>query len=115
LRLKAKFQRFGYKETWIALNMKLTLPTRESHPHFPFWDLGFTAEQIYDLYFPKSFRFICNADRPAVCGRFGNGVERLWRFEFVVKPGEDAMMMAGKQKTMEIILPYLTHAGFEYG
>jgi len=32
-----------------------------------------------------------------------------------VKREEDAMMMASDKKTMEIILPYLTHAGSQYG
>lgn len=99
----------------MALNLKINPPTTESHPNLPFWKLGYTPEQVYDLYFPKSFRFICNAERPAVCGRFGNGVERLWRFEFVVKRDEDSMKMASNAKTMEIIMPYLTHAGSKYG
>lgn len=33
----------------------------------------------------------------------------------MVKQGEDAMMMASSEKAMEIILPYLTHSGSEYG
>ena len=45
----------------------------------------------------------------------GTGSERLWRFEFVVREGEDATMMASREKIMEIVLPYLTHSGSEYG
>lgn len=50
-----------------------------------------------------------------MCGRFGNGAERLWRFEFVVKRDEDAMLMASYAKITEIIRPYLTQAGSKYG
>ncbi|KFZ01298.1 hypothetical protein V500_00813 [Pseudogymnoascus sp. VKM F-4518 (FW-2643)] len=106
---------FHYKETWVALNLKLTPPTEETHPDLPFWKLGYTPEQVYEEFFPKDFRFICNAERPAVCGRFGNGEQRLWRFEFVVKQDEDPLQMASSEKTMEIILPYLTLPGSKYG
>jgi hypothetical protein len=95
--------------------LKLTFPTAESHPDLPFWSLGYTPKQVYDLYFPINFRFICYSERPAVCGRFGNGEENLWRFEFVVKPGEDGMEMASEARAMKIILPYLTHPGSKYG
>ncbi|KAH6690747.1 monooxygenase [Leptodontidium sp. MPI-SDFR-AT-0119] len=105
---------FGYNETWVALNLRITPPTPETHPHLPFWKLGYTPEDVYDLYFPVNFRFICNDKRPAVCGRFYNGVERLWRFEFVVQEGEDAMLMATEKETTKILLPYLTHGGSKY-
>jgi len=106
---------FGYKETWVALNLKITPPTKSTHPSLPFWDLGYTPEEVYDLYFPKYFAFICSSERPAVCGRFGTGAERLWRFEFVVQRDEDAMMMASDEKITEILAPYLSHAGSKYG
>ncbi|KAG4441837.1 hypothetical protein IFR05_002701 [Cadophora sp. M221] len=106
---------FGYNETWVALNLRITPPTAETHPHLPFWKLGYTPEDVYDLYFPFNFRFICNDKRPAVCGRFYNGDERLWRFEFVVQEGEDPMLMATEKETTKIILPYLTHDGSKYG
>jgi hypothetical protein len=32
-----------------------------------------------------------------------------------VKREEDAMIMASDKKTMEIILPYLTHVGSQHG
>ncbi|KAH7416689.1 monooxygenase [Cadophora sp. MPI-SDFR-AT-0126] len=106
---------FGYNETWVALNLRITPPTPETHPTLPFWKLGYTPEDVYDLYFPKSFRFICNAKRPSVCGRFGNGAERLWRYEFVVKGEEDPMVMASEKEITKIIKPYLTHDGSKYG
>jgi hypothetical protein len=77
--------------------------------------LDYSPEDIYELFFPRGFRFICDAARPAVCGRFGSGAQRLWRFEFVVKKSEDPMQMATRESIMEIILPYLTHSGSKYG
>ncbi|KAL4811243.1 hypothetical protein BDV18DRAFT_128954 [Aspergillus unguis] len=104
-----------YDETWVALNWEMTLPTEGTHPDFPLWSLGYSPEQVYDLFFPSNFRFLCNPERPAVCGRFGIPSDRLWRFEFVVLDGEDGNQMATPEKTKEIILPYLTHAGKRYG
>ena len=53
--------------------------------------------------------------RPAVCGRFGRPEDRLWRFEFVVAPGEDGVELAKREKIREIVYPYLTHPGHRYG
>ncbi|KAJ5083001.1 monooxygenase [Penicillium argentinense] len=104
-----------YEETWVALNWKLHLPTRETHPSFPLWDLGYTSEEVYDLFFPADFRFLCNPDRPAVCGRFGRPEDRLWRFEFVISSDEDGMEMATRDRVREVVFPYLTHPGSRYG
>jgi 2-polyprenyl-6-methoxyphenol hydroxylase-like FAD-dependent oxidoreductase len=41
--------------------------------------------------------------------------DRLWRFEFVVLPGEDGDKMATPEETGKIIYPYLTHLGSRYG
>ncbi|KPI43783.1 3-(3-hydroxy-phenyl)propionate/3-hydroxycinnamic acid hydroxylase [Cyphellophora attinorum] len=106
---------FGYNETWVAINLEVFPPTPESHPNLPVWDRGYSSEQVYDLYFPRDFRFICNAERPAVCGRFGNGQRRLWRFEFVVRRGEDAATMAEIENAMDIVHPYLTLPGSSFG
>ncbi|KAJ5797374.1 monooxygenase [Penicillium pulvis] len=104
-----------YQETWIALNWKLSLPTKETHPSFPLWKLGYTPQQVYDTFFPEDFRFLCNPDRPAVCGRFGRPEDRHWRFEFVVAKDEDGMEMAGEEKIRQVVYPYLTHPGRRYG
>jgi len=106
---------FRYEAIWVALNWHLIPPTPETHPDFPLWELGYEPEDVFDLFFPKEFRFICNPERPAVCGRFGLKQDRLWRFEFVVKPGEDGWKMATPEKTREIIMPFLTHPGSRYG
>lgn len=107
--------RTKYQETWVALNWKLDLPTKETHPSFPLWELGYTPQQVYDTFFPTDFRFLCNPDRPAVCGRFGRPEDRHWRFEFVVAKDEDGMEMAGKEKIRQVVYPYLTHPGRRYG
>ena len=107
--------RTKYQETWVALNWKLHLPSRDTHPNFPLWDLGFTSEEVYDLFFPADFRFLCNHERPAVCGRFGRLEDRLWRFEFVVAAGEDGNEMAKQQKVREVVYPYLTLPGRQFG
>lgn len=107
--------RTQYEETWVALNWKLHLPTTETHPSFPLWALGYTPEEVYDLFFPADFRFLCNPKRPAVCGRFGRHEDRLWRFEFVVAPDEDDIEMATREKVREVVYPYLTHPGSRYG
>ena len=105
----------NYEETWVALNWKIRLPTEKTHPDFSLWRLGYTPIEVYDLFFPQEFRFLCNPDRPSVCGRFGLPDDRLWRFEFVVREGEDGMKMASLEETRKIIFPYITHPGSRYG
>ena len=107
--------RSSYEETWVALNWEITIPTEKTHPNFPLWRLGYTPEQVHDLFFPKQFRFLCNPKRPSVCGRFGLKTDRLWRFEFVVLPGEDGHKMASLEEIRKIIYPYITHPGKRYG
>ena len=101
--------------TWVALNWKIALPTKETHPDFPLWKLGYTPQEVYDLYFPTSFRHLCNPNRSAVCGRFGLPSDRLWRFEFVIHDSEDGEEMAKPEMIKKIVFPYITHAGSRYG
>ncbi|KAL3447442.1 hypothetical protein BJX65DRAFT_97666 [Aspergillus insuetus] len=114
IRMEQAHQAF-YDETWVALNWHIDLPTEKTHPNFPLWALGYKPQDVYDLFFPTNFRFLCNPERPSVCGRFGLPSDRLWRFEFVVQPGEDGDEMATYTKTREVISPYLTHPGKRYG
>lgn len=104
-----------YDETWVALNWEISLPTEKTHPDFPLWKLGYTPQEVYDLFFPESFRFVCNPERPAVCGRFGLPADRLWRFEFVVLPGEDGQEMSNPENIEKVVYPYITHPGSKYG
>ncbi|KAI9712045.1 MAG: hypothetical protein M1820_001754 [Bogoriella megaspora] len=105
----------SYEEVWVAMNWKMELPTPQSHPDFPLWKLDFTPEKVYDEFFPTNFRFLCNPERSSVCGRFGLPTDRLWRFEFVIKKGEDGDAMSTPEKVKEIVWPYLTHAGSRFG
>ncbi|KAH9844686.1 putative monooxygenase [Teratosphaeria destructans] len=104
-----------YEEVWVAINLKMTLPTPQTHPDFPLWSLGYTPEQVYDLFFPTNFRFLCNPERAAVCGRFGVVQRRLWRFEYVVKEGEDGEKLCQPESIKQIVYPYLRHPGSRYG
>ncbi|PVH71143.1 hypothetical protein DL98DRAFT_597227 [Cadophora sp. DSE1049] len=105
----------AYEETWVAVNWKITPPTPESHPSFPLWKLDYSPTQVFDLFFPSDFRFLCNPERPSVCGRFGLPEDKLWRFEFVVKRNEDGTEMSGPEKLREVVHPYITHPGERYG
>ncbi len=105
----------NYEEVWVALNWKISLPTPATHPNFSLWAKGYTPQQVYDLFFLSNFRFLCNPQRAAVCGRFGLPSDRLWRFEFVVLDGEDGVTMASPEKIREVVHPYITHAGSKYG
>jgi len=107
--------RFRYEAVWVAMNWRITLPTPETHPKFPLWKLGYSPEDVYDLFFPRDFNFICDPARPSVCGRFGKTEDRLWRYEFVVKDGEDGQQMSTFEEITEIVFPYLTHRGSQYG
>src|SRR4051794_16196776 len=46
---------------------------------------------------PTSSDYYATREDLAVCGRFGLPADRLWRFEFVVRKGEDPMAMAGPE------------------
>jgi hypothetical protein len=74
-----------------------------------------SPQQVYDLFFPIDFRFLCNHQRPAICSRFGLPEDYLWRFEFLVSPEEDGEVLAGPEKMRDIVFPYITHKGSDYG
>src|SRR5579859_3750433 len=103
--------RLPYIQWWVAVNWQLSLPTPETHPDFPLWNLGYTPQQVFDEFFPLDFRFICNIHRPSICGRFGIASRRLWRFEYIINEGEDPWAKAEPQAVKDIIYPYITHKG----
>lgn len=45
------------------------LPFPESHPTFPLWDLGYTPDEVYDLYWPRGFHFCAPPGKPTARGR----------------------------------------------
>ncbi|OTB01147.1 hypothetical protein M426DRAFT_14720 [Hypoxylon sp. CI-4A] len=82
---------FAYEGTWIAANFKITLPTPETHPEFPLWDLGFTPEAVYDLFWPTGWHFCSPPGKATASGRFGPREERLWRHELAQPDWSDSM------------------------
>ncbi|KAJ6787998.1 hypothetical protein PWT90_01110 [Aphanocladium album] len=73
---------YRYEGTWIAANLRISLPTPDSHPMFPLWKLGYTPAQVYDLFWPQGWHFCSPPGKPTASGRFGPYDERLWRHEF---------------------------------
>jgi 2-polyprenyl-6-methoxyphenol hydroxylase-like FAD-dependent oxidoreductase len=45
-----------YVGTWVAANLKITTPTPKSHPDFPLWQLGYTPEQVHEIFWPSGFQ-----------------------------------------------------------
>ncbi|KAI0130925.1 hypothetical protein F4814DRAFT_149089 [Daldinia grandis] len=82
---------YRYDGTWIAANLKLKVPTPETHPDFPLWKLGFSPEAVYDLFWPKGWHFCSPPGRAAAAGRFGPHTERLWRHELEQNDWDDSM------------------------
>ncbi|GIJ90533.1 hypothetical protein Asppvi_009490 [Aspergillus pseudoviridinutans] len=82
---------FEYEGTWIAANLKITLPTPQSHPDLPLWAAGHNPESVYDLFWPANWHFCRPPGKPIACGRFGPHSDRLWRHEFAVPEWNDSM------------------------
>lgn len=75
---------YPYEGVWVASNLKMTLPTQQTHPDFPLWDLGYTPQEVYDLFWPEGWHFCSPPGRPTATGRFGPREDRTWRHEFRV-------------------------------
>jgi 2-polyprenyl-6-methoxyphenol hydroxylase-like FAD-dependent oxidoreductase len=73
---------YKYSGTWVATNLKINLPNRESHPDFPLWGLGYTPQEVYDLFWPQGWHFCSPPGKATATGRFGPYERRLWRHEF---------------------------------
>ncbi|XXG97376.1 hypothetical protein Hte_003675 [Hypoxylon texense] len=99
---------YRYDGTWVAANLKLTVPTPESHPDFPLWDLGFTPEAVYDLFWPKGWHFCSPPGKPTAAGRFGPYEARFWRHEFAQNDWDDSM--DAEKLLWEHITPMVTHS-----
>ncbi len=102
---------YRYEGTWIASNLVLDLPTPETHPEFPLWALGYSPEEVYDLFWPRGFHFCCPPEKPTASGRFGPHEERLWRHEFAQNDWSDSM--DPEELLWEHIIPMITRAGDE--
>lgn len=104
---------FKYTGTWVAANLKINLPTPKTHPKLPFWNMGFTPEAIYDLFWPSGWHFCSPPGKATACGRFGPVEERFWRHEFAEPDWDD-------QKDSEALLwghllPMLTRSSDSHG
>ncbi|KAL7767072.1 hypothetical protein ACKLNR_004988 [Fusarium oxysporum f. sp. zingiberi] len=73
---------YPYSGTWIAANLKMKLPTPETHPDFPLWKFGYSPQEVYDLFWPMGWHFCTPPGKATASGRFGPYEERLWRHEF---------------------------------
>ncbi|KAF8854801.1 FAD/NAD(P)-binding domain-containing protein [Acephala macrosclerotiorum] len=81
---------YEYVSTWIAGNLSIELPTQTTHPDFPLWKLGYSPNEVYELFWPAGFHFCNDTKRPAVSGRFGPKGAHFWRHEYSVEP-EDSL------------------------
>ena len=106
----------SYEAIYAGGNMNVKTPTPRSHPAFPLWDLGYTPEQVMELFVPEAFHFMGNPDRQCVMSRFGNEQEPMsWRFEFQTLPGEDPTLLEQPDQVRKMLWPYMIHKGSKYG
>jgi 2-polyprenyl-6-methoxyphenol hydroxylase-like FAD-dependent oxidoreductase len=82
---------FPYEGTWIAANFKINIPTPETHPKFPLWELGYQPHEVYDLFWPPGWHFCSPPGTPVACGRFGPLADMLWRHEISVPNWNNSM------------------------
>lgn len=82
---------YPYNGTWVAANLKMSLPSQKTHPNFPLWDLGYNPTDVYDLFWPEGWHFCSPPGKATATGRFGPHDERLWRHEFRQDNVDDTM------------------------
>jgi hypothetical protein len=80
---------YRYSGTWIAANLRIRLPTPQTHPDFPLWRLGYTPQNVYEAFWPDGWHFCCPPGEATAAGHFGPHAERLWRHEWRIRD-EDA-------------------------
>lgn len=82
---------YPYNGTWVAANLKMSLPSQKTHPNLPLWDLGYKPKDVYDLFWPEGWHFCSPPGKAAAAGRFGPHDQRLWRHEFRQDNIDDTM------------------------
>ncbi|KAI3317507.1 hypothetical protein HD806DRAFT_367660 [Xylariaceae sp. AK1471] len=82
---------YKYDGTWVAANLKISLPTPKTHPQFPLWELGYSPNEVYDLFWPVGWHFGSPPGKPLAAGRFGPHEARLWRHEFAQNDWNETM------------------------
>ncbi|KFY09151.1 hypothetical protein V491_08370 [Pseudogymnoascus sp. VKM F-3775] len=104
---------YKYAGTWVAANLKITLPTPRTHPQFPLWEAGYTPEDVYNLFWPKGWHFCSPPGKATATGRFGPYDERLWRHEFRQEDWDDSMNAT--ELLWEHITPMITRERDRHG
>ncbi|PNP74578.1 hypothetical protein FNYG_12083 [Fusarium nygamai] len=97
---------YPYSGTWIAANLKMKLPTPETHPDFPLWKFGYSPQEVYDLFWPIGWHFCTPPGKATASGRFGPYEERLWRHEFA--QDESLIKDNSEELLWEHITPMIT-------
>ncbi|EWG48620.1 hypothetical protein FVEG_08324 [Fusarium verticillioides 7600] len=97
---------YSYSGTWIAANLKMKLPTPETHPDFPLWKFGYSPQEVYDLFWPIGWHFCTPPGKATASGRFGPHEERLWRHEFA--QDESLIKNNSEELLWEHITPMIT-------
>ena len=110
---------YPYEGVWVASNLKMTLPTRQTHPDFLLWKLGYTPEEVYDLFWPAGWHFCSPPGKPTATGRFGPRADRTWRHEFRVDD-ESSGPIYSEELLWEHLMPSITlerddSRGHEFG
>jgi 2-polyprenyl-6-methoxyphenol hydroxylase-like FAD-dependent oxidoreductase len=98
---------YPYEGVWVASNLKMTLPTPETHPEFPLWQFGYTPEEVYDLFWPVGWHFCAPPGKPTATGRFGPHADRTWRHEFRVY-NEASGPIYSEEMLWEDLMPHIT-------
>ncbi|KAF5678531.1 monooxygenase [Fusarium denticulatum] len=97
---------YPYSGTWITANLKMKLPTPESHPEFPLWKFGYSPQEVYDLFWPVGWHFCTPPRKATASGRFGPYEKRLWRHEFAQ---DESLIKDNSEKLLwEHIMPMIT-------
>ncbi|TGJ85353.1 hypothetical protein E0Z10_g3421 [Xylaria hypoxylon] len=97
---------YKYDGTWVAANLEISLPTPNTHPDFPLWNLGYTPNEVYDLFWPRGFHFGSPPGKPLAAGRFGPNEAHLWRHEFAQNDWNDTMN--AEELLWEHLIPMIT-------
>ncbi|KAI0542095.1 hypothetical protein GGR58DRAFT_510435 [Xylaria digitata] len=97
---------YKYDGIWVAANLEISLPKPDTHPDFPLWGLGYTPNEVYDLFWPRGFHFGSPPGKPLAAGRFGPIEARLWRHEFAQNDWNDTMN--AEELLWENLIPMIT-------
>ncbi|CAH0027255.1 unnamed protein product [Clonostachys rhizophaga] len=107
--IKQETGRYSYEATWVAANLKVTMPTPSTHPNFPLWDLGYEPDELWDLFWPGGFHFCNHPKMPVATGRFGPAGGKYWRFEYELPPNfelpDDAVGHLKEQMEPHLTIP----------